>query len=113
MLGRIEVADAERDLLEPGRSLILEVGADNRPEGISVRISKVDPLDEAAGTVFLDRASAGLQLKLFKDAMLKIGYLYLDMQQPAQARQILSNLVRDYPDSTASRLAAKKLESIP
>ncbi|WP_235981511.1 DNA polymerase III subunit alpha [Methylobrevis albus] len=38
-----------RDLLEPGRSLILEVGADNRPEGISVRINKVDPLDEAAG----------------------------------------------------------------
>jgi tol-pal system protein YbgF len=47
------------------------------------------------------------------DAMLKIGYLYLEQQQNAQARQLLERLVRDYPDATASRLAAKKLESIP
>ncbi len=47
------------------------------------------------------------------DAMLKIGYLQAERQQTAQARQILESLVREYPDSTASRLASKKLESLP
>ncbi|ODN71138.1 DNA polymerase III subunit alpha [Methylobrevis pamukkalensis] len=37
-----------REMLEPGRSLILLVGAEDRPEGISVRIDSVEPLDEAA-----------------------------------------------------------------
>ncbi len=37
-----------RDLLEPGRSVIVLVGAEDRPEGISVRIDSVEPLDEAA-----------------------------------------------------------------
>jgi tol-pal system protein YbgF len=47
------------------------------------------------------------------DAMLKIAYLHLEQQQNAQARQLLEALVRDYPDATASRLAARKLESLP
>lgn len=40
-----------RDLLEPGRSLVITVGADERPEGISLRIQTVQPLDEIASTV--------------------------------------------------------------
>ncbi|WP_119307530.1 DNA polymerase III subunit alpha [Cohaesibacter haloalkalitolerans] len=34
-----------RDMLEPGKTVILEVGADERPEGISVRINNVRPLE--------------------------------------------------------------------
>ena len=34
-----------RDLLEPGRSVVVLVGAEERPEGISVRIQSVEPLD--------------------------------------------------------------------
>ena len=34
-----------RDALEPGKTVILEVGADLRPEGVSVRINNVRPLD--------------------------------------------------------------------
>nr|WP_096176526.1 DNA polymerase III subunit alpha [Cohaesibacter sp. ES.047] len=34
-----------RDMLEPGKTVILEVGADLRPEGVSVRINNVRPLD--------------------------------------------------------------------
>nr|WP_320142085.1 DNA polymerase III subunit alpha [uncultured Cohaesibacter sp.] len=33
-----------RDALEPGNTVILEVGADERPEGVSVRINNVRPL---------------------------------------------------------------------
>jgi DNA polymerase-3 subunit alpha len=36
-----------RDMLEPGSSVILSVAAENNPEGISVRINSVEPLDEA------------------------------------------------------------------
>ncbi|BBE71451.1 DNA polymerase III subunit alpha [Oharaeibacter diazotrophicus] len=38
-----------RDLLEPGQSVILLVSAEDKPEGISVRIDSVEPLDQAAG----------------------------------------------------------------
>ncbi|WP_319499238.1 DNA polymerase III subunit alpha [uncultured Cohaesibacter sp.] len=34
-----------RDMLEPGKTVILEVGADERPEGVSVRINNVRPLE--------------------------------------------------------------------
>ena len=35
-----------RDLLEAGRSVVVLVGAEERPEGISVRIQTVEPLDK-------------------------------------------------------------------
>ncbi|WP_181702872.1 DNA polymerase III subunit alpha [Chthonobacter albigriseus] len=37
-----------RDLLDPGHSVILLVSAEDKPEGISVRIDTVEPLDQAA-----------------------------------------------------------------
>lgn len=37
-----------RDLLEPGQSVILLVSGEDKPEGISVRIDTVEPLDQAA-----------------------------------------------------------------
>ena len=35
-----------RDLLEPGNSLVLVLNAEERPEGISVRIQSVEPIDK-------------------------------------------------------------------
>ena len=35
-----------RDLLEPGRSVVVLVSAEERPEGINVRIQSVEPLDK-------------------------------------------------------------------
>jgi len=43
-----ETLNAYRDLLEPGKSVILVVGAEEREEGVSVRIQEVETLDEAA-----------------------------------------------------------------
>jgi DNA polymerase-3 subunit alpha len=43
-----EVLLAYEDLLEPGSSVVLEVGAENREEGISLRANKVQRLDDEA-----------------------------------------------------------------
>lgn len=37
-----------RDLLDPGTSVVILVGAEDRPEGVSVRIQSVDPIDKMA-----------------------------------------------------------------
>ncbi len=37
-----------RDLLEPGQSVMILAGADMRPEGVSVRIQSVEPLEKLA-----------------------------------------------------------------
>ncbi|MBL8575566.1 MAG: DNA polymerase III subunit alpha [Hyphomicrobiaceae bacterium] len=37
-----------RDMMEPGASIVIYASAEERAEGISVRIEKVDPLDELA-----------------------------------------------------------------
>ncbi|MCX5493418.1 DNA polymerase III subunit alpha [Kaistia dalseonensis] len=41
-----EALNEFRDRLEPGNSVVVQVGAEDRPEGISVRIISVKPLDE-------------------------------------------------------------------
>lgn len=40
-----------RDLLEPGNSVVIMVSADDRPEGINLRIQMVQSLEEEAGRV--------------------------------------------------------------
>ncbi len=40
-----------RDLLEPGKSVILEVGADMREEGVSIRVQAVKSLEDEAARV--------------------------------------------------------------
>jgi DNA polymerase-3 subunit alpha len=40
-----------RDLLEPGKSVVITVSAEDRPEGINMRIQTVQSLDEVAGQV--------------------------------------------------------------
>ena len=46
------------------------------------------------------------------DAMLKLGYTFYELKQFPQAKQILQDLRDRYPKSTASRLAAKRLDRI-
>ncbi|KQZ13478.1 DNA polymerase III subunit alpha [Mesorhizobium sp. Root554] len=40
-----------RDLLEPGKSVVIEVGAEDRPEGVNLRINKVQSLEDEASRV--------------------------------------------------------------
>ena len=40
-----------RDLLEPGNSVVMICSADERPEGVSVRITSVETLDKAMNSV--------------------------------------------------------------
>ncbi len=61
-----------RDMLEPGKSLVITVSAEDRPEGINMRIGTVQSLDEAASQsqkamrVFIrdDRPASTLQSQL-------------------------------------------------
>lgn len=46
------------------------------------------------------------------DAMLKMGYTYQELGEAEKARQTLSNVLIAYPDSTAARLASKRLQSL-
>ena len=43
-----EILLAYEDMMEPGKSVVLEVGAENREEGISLRANKVQRLDDEA-----------------------------------------------------------------
>lgn len=47
------------------------------------------------------------------DALLKIGYSYLALGRPGEARDVLEQVVRIYPRSNPAALAAEKLESMP
>ena len=46
------------------------------------------------------------------DAMLKLGYTYYELKQFAEAKQILAELREKHPQSTAARLATKRLDRI-
>ncbi len=46
------------------------------------------------------------------DAMLKLGYTFYELKQFPQSKQILTDLREKFPKSTASRLAAKRLDRI-
>ena len=46
------------------------------------------------------------------DAMLKIGYIHYELQQPDQARQILTGLKQQHPGTTAARLAENRLQKM-
>ena len=46
------------------------------------------------------------------DAMLKLGYTYYELKQYPQAKTVLQDLRKRFPDETASRLAAKRLDRI-
>jgi TolA-binding protein len=46
------------------------------------------------------------------DAMLKLGYTFYELKQFPQAKQVLTDLREKFPDETAARLAAKRLDRI-
>jgi DNA polymerase-3 subunit alpha len=46
-----EALNEFRELLEPGNSVVVLVGAEERPEGVSIRIQSVEPLDRALGSM--------------------------------------------------------------
>jgi len=46
------------------------------------------------------------------DAMLKLGYTYYELKQYPQAKTVLQDLRTRFPDETAARLAAKRLDRI-
>ena len=44
------------------------------------------------------------------DAMLKLGYTYYELKQYSQAKAVLQELRKLHPNSTAARLAGKRLD---
>jgi len=48
IIGFSEAVEQYGKILQPGRSVILNVEADERPDGISLRLMSAVPLDEAA-----------------------------------------------------------------
>lgn len=46
------------------------------------------------------------------DAMLKLGYTYYEQQKWAESRKMLEQVVAQYPGSTVSRLAEKRLQDL-
>lgn len=46
------------------------------------------------------------------DALLKLGYIEIDLNNKPKASEYLNRVVNDYPNTNAARLAAKKLQSI-
>ena len=50
------------------------------------------------------------QSRKVPDALLKIGYCNYELRNWEAARTALSRVAQDYPDTTAARLASKRLE---
>ena len=46
------------------------------------------------------------------DAKLKIGYCYYSIKKWKEARFIFSSIVKDYPNTSLSQLAEKKIKSM-
>jgi tol-pal system protein YbgF len=46
------------------------------------------------------------------DAMLKMGFSYQELGKPEDAEAVLSNIVTMFPDTTAARLAKKRIQDI-
>ena len=46
------------------------------------------------------------------DAKLKIGYCYYSIKKWKEARFILSSIMKDYPNTSLSQLADKKIKSM-
>ena len=45
-------------------------------------------------------------------ALLKIGYSYVELGNIAEAKKTLKEVIRQYPDTTASKLADERLRKI-
>ncbi len=52
------------------------------------------------------------QSRKLPDALLKVGYCYDELKQPAQAKAVLADLVSKFADTPAGRLAQQRLEKL-
>ncbi|MDH3915919.1 MAG: tetratricopeptide repeat protein, partial [Chromatiales bacterium] len=50
------------------------------------------------------------QSRKLPDALLKVGYCQYELEQYPQARAALEQVVQAYPESTAARLSAQRLD---
>lgn len=66
----------------------------------------------AAQEAFINLGLNHPQSARLPDALLKLGYLYSQQGDTAQARNILEKLVKVYPDTPAAELAKRRLESL-
>jgi tol-pal system protein YbgF len=62
--------------------------------------------------IFLKKCDEGKIKKCIKypDAMLKLGYSYIELGNEEKGKQYLQDLIKKYPDSEPASLAKKKLE---
>jgi len=62
--------------------------------------------------IFLKKCDEGKIKKCIKypDAMLKLGYAYIELGNEEKGKQYLQDLIKKYPDSEPASLAKKKLE---
>ncbi len=68
---------------------------------------------DKARAAFSKVASQYPQSAKVPDALLKLGYIEIEQQNPAKARDYLTRITTSYPASTAAHLAAKKLAQMP
>ncbi len=68
---------------------------------------------DKARAAFSKVASQYPQSAKVPDALLKLGYIEFEQQNPAKARDYLTRITTSYPTSTAAHLAAKKLAQMP
>ncbi|WP_374089112.1 tol-pal system protein YbgF [Methylomicrobium lacus] len=77
--------------------------------GEAYRVNQDFSSARAAFTKVLDSYAGSPKVP---DALLKLGYLEIDLNNKAKAREYLTRVSNDYPNTNAARLAAKKLQSI-
>ena len=66
----------------------------------------------AAQEAFINLGLNHPQSPRLPDALLKLGYLYGEQGDTAQARNVLQKLVKVYPDTPAASLAERRLQSL-
>jgi len=77
--------------------------------GEAYRVNQDFSSSRAAFTKVLDSYADSPKVP---DALLKLGYIEIDLNNKAKAREYLTRVSNDYPNTNAARLAAKKLQSI-
>ncbi|WP_024297338.1 tol-pal system protein YbgF [Methylomicrobium lacus] len=77
--------------------------------GEAYRVNQDFSASRAAFSKVLDSYAGSQKVP---DALLKLGYLEIDLNNKAKAREYLTRVTNDYPNTNAARLAAKKLQSI-
>lgn len=68
--------------------------------------------NDAAKQAFNDVVAKYPSSAKVPDALLKLGYIEMDLQNPDKAREYFNRVVSDYPNVSAAHLAAKKLRQL-